>query len=190
MRIDLGLGAWVSFQPAFVSDHEEVMHTLVRKLPLRQESIFLYGRDVKMPRLTSWHGDGPYTYSGRKFDPAPWTDELRQILSRLDESEGVKFNSMLTNYYRNGEDSIGEHSDNEPELGPSRNDVRVASVSLGGARKFVLRNKRTRETRSFDLGEGSLLVMGGTTQQYFTHSLPRTARAVDARLNLTFRVLV
>ncbi len=186
---ELGLGAWVAYQPAFITDHAEVMRALVRKLPLRQESLFLYGRDIHMPRLTSWHGDAPYTYSGRKFDPAPWCEELLSIRSQLNQLEGVVFNSMLANYYRTGKDSIGEHSDNEPELGPSRDDVRVASVSLGGSRRFVLRNKRTRESRTFELGEGSLLVMGGTTQTYFTHSVPKTARPVGPRLNLTFRVI-
>jgi alkylated DNA repair dioxygenase AlkB len=96
---------------------------------------------------------------------------------------------VLVNYYRDGRDAMGEHADDEPELGPATNDIRIASVSLGAPRRFVLRHRRTREVRAFALGEGSLLVMGGTTQQHYRHHVPRTRTPVGPRMNLTFRVI-
>ncbi|HKQ71369.1 MAG TPA: alpha-ketoglutarate-dependent dioxygenase AlkB [Polyangiaceae bacterium] len=190
-RIDLGEGAWLSFEPAFVSRDAATMAALVGELPLRQETIVLFGREVVTPRLTSWHGDPgcSYRYSGRAFEPSAWTRELADLRDRLNEGEGCDFNSVLANYYRDGQDAMGEHADDEPELGPSRDDVRIASVSLGAPRRFVLRHKKTREVIAFDLGAGSLLVMGGTTQRYYRHHVPRSKKPLGARLNLTYRVL-
>jgi alkylated DNA repair dioxygenase AlkB len=190
-RIDLGQGAWVTVEPAFVQDHLALMTRLSASLPLRQETIVLFGKTVSMPRLTSWHGDPDcsYAYSGRVFEPAPWTPELSDLRDRLVRREGCAFNSVLVNYYRDGRDSMGEHADDEPELGPSRDDIRIASVSLGGARRFVLRHRRTRGVHAFELGEGSVLVMGGTTQRYFRHHVPRTRQPIGPRMNLTFRVI-
>jgi alkylated DNA repair dioxygenase AlkB len=190
-RQDLGEGAWVAFQPDFVASHLALMGRLIASLPLRQETIVLFGRDVPMPRLTSWHGDPgcSYAYSGRVFHPSPWTPELADLRDRLAEQEGCAFNSVLVNHYRDGRDSMGEHADDEPELGPSSDDVRIASVSLGALRRFVLRHRRTRVVHALQLGEGSLLVMGGTTQRHFRHHLPRTRSPVGPRMNLTFRVI-
>jgi alkylated DNA repair dioxygenase AlkB len=190
-RIDLGEGAWVTFEPDFVRDHASVMSRLVATLPLAQESIVLFGRTVPMPRLTSWHGDPgcSYAYSGRLFQPSSWTPELGTMRQRLNAREGCTFNSVLVNYYRDGRDAMGEHADDEPELGPSRVDVRIASVSLGAPRRFVLRHKKTRAVIPFQLGEGSVLVMGGTTQRHYRHHVPRTRTALGPRMNLTFRVV-
>jgi len=190
-RIDLGDGAWATFEPDFVPDHLALMARLIESLPLRQETIVLFGRTVSMPRLTSWHGDPgcSYAYSGRVFDPAPWTAELAALRDRLVAREGCAFNSVLVNHYRDGQDSMGEHADDEPELGPRADDVRIASISLGARRRFVLRHRRNRRVYPFELGEGSVLVMGGTTQRYFRHHVPRTRAPVGPRLNLTFRVI-
>jgi len=190
-RIDLGEGAWVRLEPGFVRDHLALMTRLTDSLPLRQESIVLFGRTVNMPRLTSWHGDPgcSYAYSGRVFLPAPWTAELAVLRDRLAQSEGCAFNSVLVNHYRDGQDSMGEHADDEPELGPSADDIRIASLSLGAPRRFVLRHRRTRQVHTFQLGEGSVLVMGGTTQRHFRHHLPRTRAPVGPRMNLTFRMI-
>jgi alkylated DNA repair dioxygenase AlkB len=190
-RIDLGEGAWVTFERAFVGEHLALMARLTASLPLHQETIVLFGKTVAMPRLTSWHGDPgcSYAYSGRVFEPATWTTELADLRDRLARREGCTFNSVLVNYYRDGRDSMGEHADDEPELGPSRDDIRIASVSLGDTRRFVLRHRRTRAVHAFELGEGSVLVMGGTTQRHFRHHLPRTRQPVGPRMNLTFRVI-
>jgi alkylated DNA repair dioxygenase AlkB len=190
-RIDLGEGAWVTLEADFVPDHLALMIRLAETLPLRQESIVLFGRAVPMPRLTSWHGDPgcAYAYSGRLFQPAPWTAELAAVRDALTAREGCAYNSVLVNYYRDGQDSMGEHADDEPELGPAKEDVRIASVSLGASRRFVLRHRKTREVLPFELGRGSVLVMGGTTQRHFRHHVPRTRVPVGPRMNLTFRVI-
>jgi len=190
-RVDLGEGAWVTFEPEFVPDPVALMERLVASLPLQQETIVLFGRTVTMPRLTSWHGDPgcSYAYSGRLFHPAPWTADLLALRDRLAARESCGFNSVLVNYYRNGRDAMGEHADDEPELGPFADDIRIASVSLGTPRRFVLRHRRTRQVHAFQLGEGSVLVMGGTTQRHFRHHLPRTRAPIGPRLNLTFRVI-
>jgi alkylated DNA repair dioxygenase AlkB len=190
-RIELGEGAWVVLEPDFVPDHAAVMARLVTALPLRQESMVLFGRSVAMPRLSSWHGDPgcSYAYSGRVFEPAPWTPELTTMRERLLAHEGCDFNSVLVNHYRDGNDAMGEHADDEPELGPSRDDIRIASISLGASRRFVLRHRRTREVFAYSLGAGNLFVMGGTTQRHFRHHLPRTRTPTGPRMNLTFRVI-
>jgi alkylated DNA repair dioxygenase AlkB len=168
------------------------MEALRATLPLRQEELRFAGKEVRTPRLVSWHGDpgASYAYSGRRFDPAPWTPELLAVKERVDSAVGVRFNSVLANYYRDGHDSMGEHADDEPELGPARDNVLIASVSLGARRRFLLRHRRSKGTHEFSLGEGNLLVMGGTTQRHYGHRVPKTAAAVGPRMNLTFRVVL
>ncbi len=190
----LGGGAWISLVDGFVHDHDLLLDALVRALPLRAETIRVFGRDVATPRLTSWHGDPgcAYAYSGRTFAPSPWTPELGDLRERLDRETGTRFNSVLANLYRDGADSMGAHADDEPELGPRRDDVRIASISLGAPRRFVLLPRRPSwgSRRVLSLGEGSLLLMGGTTQQRYRHAVPKTQRPVGVRLNLTFRVVL
>lgn len=189
---DLGVGCWAQLIAGYVSEHEALMQTLVATLPLRQEPITLFGKTHLTPRLTSWHGDPgcAYRYSGRSFEPDPWTAELAQLRARLVETTGYAFNSVLANYYRDGADAMGAHADDEPELGPTRDDVGIASVSLGARRRFLLRPKDGGETLEWALGEGDLFVMGGRTQAHFKHRVPRTKKKVGPRMNLTFRVVV
>jgi len=191
-RRDLGDGAWIALLEEFVEDDVALMERLRTTLPLGPQTIRLAGRDVLSPRLVSWHGDpnAYYRYSGRTFAPNPWTPELLALKAWVDAVVGAAFNSVLANYYRDGRDSMGEHADDEPELGPSRDNVLIASVSLGARRRFLLRDRRRRTTQELALGDGNLLVMGGTTQRYFTHRVPRTAESVAPRMNLTFRVVV
>jgi alkylated DNA repair dioxygenase AlkB len=191
-RRDLGDGAWVAVLEAFVADDAALMERLRATLPLGPQTIRLAGRDVLSPRLVSWHGDphAHYRYSGRTFTPKPWTPELLSLKARVDAAVGVAFNSVLANYYRDGRDSMGEHADDEPELGPAPDNVLIASVSLGARRRFLLRHRRDGTMHEFALGDGSLLVMGGTTQRHFKHRVPRTTAPVGPRMNLTFRVVV
>jgi len=97
----------------------------------------------------------------------------------------IDFNSVLANLYRDGRDSMGWHSDDEPELGAQ---PAIASLSLGSTRRFVLKH-RNDPSRKFalELPHGSLLLMRGATQANYRHALPRTARPVGPRINLTFR---
>lgn len=191
-RRDLGGGAWIEHRPAFVSDHAAVMDELVASLPLHTEEVVVFGRRHPTPRLVSWHGDPgcTYAYSGRTFAPNDWTPALRRLRDALCRETGVRFNSVLANYYRDGSDAMGRHADDERELGPAPHDVRIASVSLGARRRFVLEPRGAGEPLELALGEGDLLIMGGTTQRGFVHRVPRTARPVAPRLNLTFRVVL
>jgi len=189
---DLGGGCWAQLIPGFVPEHEALMEALVATLPLRQEPITMFGETHLTPRLTSWHGDPgcAYRYSRRLFEPQPWTPALAKLRTRLVEATGYGFNSVLVNYYRDGADAMGAHADDEPELGPSREDVGIGSVSLGARRRFLLRPNGGGETLQWALGQGDLLVMGGRTQACFKHRIPRTKKPVGPRMNLTFRVVM
>ena len=187
---EIGDGSWIAHLVDFTPDDE--ITALVAELPLVRERIVIFGREVEMPRLTSWHGDphASYRYSGRTFAPQPWTPTLAAIRARLEQRTGVCFDAVLANYYRDGGDAMGWHADDEPELGPAApHDVLVASVSLGSARRFLLRAKKGDTRVELRLGGGDLLVMGGATQRGFRHSVPRERRIAGPRLNLTFRLL-
>jgi alkylated DNA repair dioxygenase AlkB len=152
--------------------------------------IRLFGREVDSPRLSCWIGDPGtgYRYSGVRFEPRPWPAALLPVRHRLCRELGVGFNSVLANLYRDGQDAMGWHSDAEPELGPS---PVIASVSLGAARRFALKHRSEPSHRlALELPHGSLLVMSGATQRNYRHALPRTARPVGARINLTFRQIL
>ncbi len=189
---DLGGGCWARLVPGFVSSHEQVMQTLLGTLPLRQEPITMFGKTHLTPRLTSWHGDPGcgYRYSGRGFEPLPWVPALAEIRDRLRETTGYAFNSVLANFYRDGTDAMGAHADDERELGPARDDIGIASVSLGARRRFLLRRKTGGDAVEYALGAGDLLVMGGRTQSEFKHWVPRTKKPVGPRMNLTYRVIL
>ena len=149
--------------------------------------IRLFGREHASPRLSCWIGDpgASYRYSGTCFQPRPWPAALRPIRERLAHELGVDFNSVLANRYRDGRDAMGWHSDGERELGSA---PVIASLSLGATRRFVLKHRQDPERKlTLDLPSGSLLVMAGPTQQRYRHALPRTARPVGERINLTFR---
>ncbi|MGY3265995.1 alpha-ketoglutarate-dependent dioxygenase AlkB family protein [Lysobacter sp. HA35] len=146
----------------------------------------LFGREHPAPRLSCWVGDpdATYRYSGLLRAPHLWTPPLAALRDRLRSELGTDFNSVLANLYRDGSDAMGWHSDDEPELGPA---PVIASVSLGATRRFVLKARRGDESLALELPSGSLLLMQGATQANYRHALPRTARPVGPRINLTFR---
>lgn len=191
--VELGEGAWIALVPGFLADHAAMMERLFREVPLAPERLVMFGKPVETPRLVSFHGEphARYGYSGRVFEPRPWTRELAVVREALADRAGARFDCVLVNHYRDGRDAMGWHSDDEPELGPAApRDVLIASVSLGAPRRFVLRHRRrTQERRELWLGEGSLLVMGGATQHRHQHCVPRTAARVGPRTNLTFRLI-
>jgi alkylated DNA repair dioxygenase AlkB len=151
--------------------------------------IRLFGREVESPRLSCWIGDpgAAYTYSGTRFTPHPWPEALRPVRERLRDELGVDFNSVLANRYRSGRDGMGWHRDSEAELG---RDPAIASLSLGATRRFVMKHRDASHKLALELASGSLLVMAGQTQRHYMHALPKTARAVGERINLTFRRIV
>lgn len=165
---------------------DTVFKSLQLELDWRQEAIKLFGKTILQPRLQAWHGDKNYTYSGLEMMPRPWNQTLLQLKNLCEQVSQSPFNSVLANLYRNGQDSMGWHQDNETELG--LNPI-IASLSLGESRKFVLRNLETKQKHELDLSHGSLLVMAGETQHYWQHSIPKTAKPKGSRINLTFRYI-
>lgn len=155
--------------------------------------IRLFGRELDTPRLSCWIGDpgASYTYSRTRFEPRPWPAALAALRGRLERACAARFNSVLANLYRDGDDAMGWHSDDEPELGAQ---PVIASLSLGAERRFRFRRRRARgeparpgDTSELPLPHGSLLRMAGATQRLYRHDLPRV-RGLDApRINLTFR---
>lgn len=160
---------------------------LVEQLDWQQTPIKIYGKEVMQPRLTAWYGDADaaYRYSGVTHQPLPWHPLLRDIKATVEHYSDSIFNSVLCNYYRHGQDSMGWHSDNEPELGPT---PVIASLSFGAPRRFLLQHKKDKALQwQCSLGEGDLLLMRGSTQQFYRHSVPKTAKPTELRINLTFR---
>jgi alkylated DNA repair dioxygenase AlkB len=191
MRIPLSAGAWLDYDAKWLST-EEADHALTGlrgELAWEQREIVLFGRRVLQPRLIAWAGDLAYRYSGQTLEPRPFTETARRLLANVSARAGVTFNHVLLNRYRSGEDSMGLHSDDEPELGP---DPLVAIVSLGTARRLVVkpRRKQDRERQELSLGHGALLVMGGTCQRHYVHGVPRQAGVHAERISLTFRYLL
>jgi len=165
----------------------QLLHSLNESIRWENHRIRLFGREVDSPRSSSWIGDAgtTYTYSGTRFHPHPWPAALDEIRQRLARELDVPFNSVLANRYRDGRDCMGWHSDNEAALGAQ---PVIASLSLGAARRFVLKHRQEKDRKlALELPHGSLLVMAGDTQANYRHALPRTARPVGERINLTFR---
>jgi alkylated DNA repair dioxygenase AlkB len=184
-------GARLAYRPAWLSvaEADQLFDGLHRSLPWSVHRIRLFGRSVDSPRLSAWIGDedAVYRYSGSDFEPHPWIPALIGLRQRLQDGLGAPFNSVLANLYRDGRDAMGWHSDDEPELGPQ---PVIASVSLGGVRRFLLKHKQDPALRAaFELPHGSLLVMAGETQRHYRHALPRTVKPVAPRINLTFRLI-
>jgi len=158
-------------------------------LELDDATIQVYGKSHLTPRLSCWMGDknAVYGYSHTVMQPVAWDSKILHIKQKIENVTNESFNSVLINYYRDGKDSNGWHSDDEPELGV--NPV-IASLSLGAPRDFHLRHKTNKKlTHKMSLTSGSLLVMSGTTQQYWQHHIPKRAKA-EGRINLTFRTII
>jgi alkylated DNA repair dioxygenase AlkB len=169
-----------------ISEHDadRLLEDLGASIAWRQETATIMGRRVPIPRLTAWHGEAGYVYSGIAMAPAAWTPPLLELKRCAEAHAGQDFNSVLLNLYRDGSDSVGWHADNERGLG--RNPV-IASLSLGATRRFQLRHRASGARVALDLTHGSCLVMAGATQHHWLHQVPKTARPVGPRINLTFR---
>mgnify|MGYP000462174165 CR=1 FL=1 len=173
------------FDPA---ESDRFFTQLRSEINWQQQAMKMYGKAVNLPRLTAWYGDGGknYTFSGISLQPNPWIPDLLTIERRIEDLAHTAFNSVLLNLYRSGQDGIGWHADNEPELGS--NPI-IASVSFGDTRRFQLRHRSDSQVKKVEipLTHGSLLVMLGTTQHYWQHQIPKTAKQISERINLTFR---
>ena len=150
----------------------------------------MWEKEYLTPRLTAWYGDvgTDYSVSGKIANPMPWTDELLMIKEMVEPLAGIKFNSVLLNYYRDGNDSVAWHSDRESVLG--KNPV-IASVSFGQVRSFDIRNKADHKAHySVKLEHGSFLLMKTGLQENWEHRIAKSTKPMKARLNLTFRVVI
>jgi alkylated DNA repair dioxygenase AlkB len=185
-------GAGLLFAPAWLdaAASDALMEALLAQVPWEVHRIRLFGRELASPRLSCWIGDPgtAYRYSGALFEPQGWPAALASLRGRLERDCGVRFNSVLANRYRDGRDAMGWHSDDERELGVQ---PVIASLSLGATRRFALKSRVPGGPKlALDLPHGSLLLMRGDTQRNFRHALPRTARPVGQRINLTFRSIL
>ena len=160
---------------------------LLAQTPWQQPQVLVQGRQHKVPRLVAWYGDAgvSYGYSGLRHPSLSWTPLLAKIRTQVEAAAGQPLNGVLLNYYRDGQDSMGWHSDDEPELGAN---PLIASLSLGGERRFDWRRRGTSHIEhSLALTHGSLLVMAGATQHHWQHQVAKTRKPCAPRLNLTFR---
>ena len=164
--------------------------TQIENIEWKQDTINMYGRLLPLPRLSAWYGDNdkPYTYSGITLQPNAWSSDLLELKQAVEKEAKTSFSSVLLNRYRDGKDYVGWHTDAEKELG--RNPI-IGSVNFGASRKFQLRRINNRKEKfEVVLGHGSLLVMMGETQHYWQHQVPKTAKKIDERINLTFRKMI
>jgi len=163
-----------------------LLQAIIEDSAWRQEEITVYGKPYLQPRLSAWYGELAYSYSGIRLEPLPWTPTLLNIKLRVEALVDHEFNSVLLNYYRDQNDGMGMHSDDERELGPQ---PVIASLSLGEERYFLLkhRSRKDLKTVKLALSAGSLLLMQGETQQYWRHGINKERQPCGPRINLTFR---
>jgi alkylated DNA repair dioxygenase AlkB len=190
-------GGVLSFKEKFLEEVEADQLFSFLKTNINWDQLFYTNKNktkkTYQPRLTAWFADDSsmiYSYSGVTQKVNPWIPELVLLKNRIEILTGATYNSVLLNYYRDGNDSVGLHADDERELGVNAN---IASVSLGATRLFILSQYRSSDgsllsnKKEFDLTNGSLLVMSGTTQHYWKHSIPKSNEIVGPRINLTYR---
>ena len=185
--IDGEVSLWRS--PDLGQAAQALLEKLIESTEWRQERITVYGKPYLQPRLSAWYGDLSYAYSGINMQPQPWTPLLNEIRSGIESLLGHSFNSVLLNYYRDENDSMGMHSDNESELGEQ---PLIASLSLGDERVFLLRHRTRKDLKTIKLPlpSGSLLVMAGKTQSHWRHGIARERQPCGPRVNLTFRRVI
>lgn len=163
-----------------------LFEALTQHIAWQQRRIKVYGKWHVQPRLVAWYGDPgvSYSYSGDVLTAEPWIEPLLALKALCERVATTRFNSVLLNRYRDGEDAMGWHADNEPELGEQ---PVIASVSLGCERRFDLRHRARGLNRQVVLPHGSVLIMAGTTQQHWVHQIARSKKITTPRINLTYR---
>lgn len=178
------------YRPGLIGPAESkiLLNKLIKETDWTQKAVLMYGKEVITPRLTAWFGDGDADYSikGKREVPSPWTEDLLAIKSKVEKLAGMSFNSVLLNYYRDGNDSVSWHSDGDGI--PGRN-MFVASVSLGQERVFDIRNKENHTIKfNILLEDGSYLLMKGDFQDKWQHRIAKSTIPMKERVNLTFRI--
>ena len=169
-----------------IQEADKYFEKLLATIEWKNDQAFIYGKHIITKRKVAWYGDTDfeYTYSKATKRALPWTKELIELKSIIEEKIAEKFNSCLLNLYHTGEEGMAWHSDAEKEL---KKDGAIGSMSFGAERKFVFKHKETKEVIPVLLEHGSLLIMKGTTQTNWLHRLPPTKLITKPRINLTFR---
>lgn len=155
----------------------------------QHDQAVIFGKKITTKRKVAWYGNSnfSYTYSNSTKHALAWTEELLELKQLVEKSSGETFNSCLLNLYHSGEEGMAWHSDGEIDL---KKNGAIASLSLGAERKFSFKHKNTKQKIDLFLADGSMLIMKGTTQSNWLHSLPKTKKVVTPRINLTFRTIV
>lgn len=178
------------YYPGFLTSRQATHYlaSLSIELSWRQETVTLFGKRYLTPRLVAWYGDPglSYRYSGIEHVASGWSFNLNRLKQQTENLTSLRFNSVLANFYRNGNDSMGWHADNEKVLGQNPS---IASISLGQTRRFLFKHRTGKNRVELLLEPGSLLLMQGKLQTHWLHSLPKQPQANQSRLNLTFRTI-
>jgi alkylated DNA repair dioxygenase AlkB len=175
----------LEYTPTFidVTESDRLLTHFIKTTPWKQTTQKLWDKEYLTPRLTAWFGD-----TDRIAGTLPWTVELQMIRERAEQLAGITFNSVLLNYYRDGNDSVAWHSDKESIMGSQ---PVIASVSFGQVRSFDIRNKADHtETYSVRLEHGSFLLMKAGLQERWQHRIAKSNKQMTSRINLTFRLVI
>lgn len=174
-----------------IAEPQPLYQQLLSELPWQADKVTLFGKTHITTRQIVWMGenDSMYYYSGHRRQAIPWSEPVFHVKRLIEDRLAqigivIEFNSCLLNYYPTGEDGMGYHADDEPELGPQ---PVIASLSLGAQRKFVLKHKTSKTKVELPLSAGQLIVMHGTTQQHWKHTITKTKMVKQGRISLTFR---
>ncbi len=166
----------------------QICKDLFETIPWKQDEVVMFGKKIMTKRKVAWFADAgiSYTYAGVKKSGLQWTKALLGIKQKVEAITGAKYNACLLNLYHEGEEGMGWHRDNEKEIVAESS---IASMSLGAVRKFAFKHATSNERLDIELVNGSLLDMKGPIQQHWYHSLPKTKRIKQMRINLTFRLM-
>ena len=175
-----------------ILNEEDAIHflnVLLNKIKWKNDEAIIFGKKIITKRKVAWYGEKPfqYTYSKTTKQALPWTTELLELKSKVEQESGETFNSCLLNLYHDGSEGMAWHSDGEKDL---KKNGAIASVSFGSERKFAFKHKETKEKVELLLEHGSLLIMKDATQTHWLHRLPPTTKSKTPRVNLTFRTIV
>ena len=170
--------------PDFIQEKQDAFELLADQIEWQQNKIRVYGKWYDEPRLTAWFGPA-YKYSSIEWPEKAMPLFLQEIKNRVEEVAEFPFNAVLLNYYRNERDSMGWHSDDEPEM----NQTMIASLSLGAERVFKFRHKVTKQKLQVKLTSGSLLLMKNF-QENWQHAIDKSTKPLGGRINLTFRQII
>ena len=180
--------ASIRYMTGFLNSEEAdaYLDALKNELMWRQDEITIYGKTFLTPRLQAWYGDpeSGYHYSGMSLHTLSWSINLLALKRRCEQAIGTQFNSVLGNWYRDGNDSMGMHADDEAELGKA---PVIAALSLGESRPLKFRHKKGLAKVDLPLPHGSLMVMSGQTQAFWQHGISKTKKPINERISLTFR---